>query len=62
MGKGLRSCDRLVWTSEAEEPFANMKVQMTLAPTLGLPNVNCLFRWWMREMGLWLLFSWRLCS
>ncbi|XP_016111873.1 uncharacterized protein [Sinocyclocheilus grahami] len=39
-GKGLRSCDRLVWTSEAEEAFDNMKVQLAMAPTLGLPVIN----------------------
>lgn len=40
-GKGLRSCDRLVWTSEDVEAFDNMKVQLAMAPTLGLPVINC---------------------
>lgn len=39
-GKRLRSGDRLVWTSEAEEAFDNMKVQFAMAPTLGLPIIN----------------------
>lgn len=42
-GKGLRSCDRLVWTSEDVEAFDNMKVQLAMAPTLGLPVINCPF-------------------
>ncbi|XP_058617745.1 uncharacterized protein LOC131531182 isoform X1 [Onychostoma macrolepis] len=36
-GKGLKSCDKIEWTGEAEEAFVNMKVQLSLAPTLGLP-------------------------
>jgi len=39
-GKGLRSCDKLVWTSDAEKAFDNMKVQLAIAPTLGLPAIN----------------------
>ncbi len=37
IGKGLKSCDKIEWTGEAEEAFVNMKVQLSLAPTLGLP-------------------------
>lgn len=37
MGKGLRSCDRIEWTEEANEAFESMKLQMSQAPTLGLP-------------------------
>uniref|UniRef100_A0A9J8CJW6 ribonuclease H n=1 Tax=Cyprinus carpio carpio TaxID=630221 RepID=A0A9J8CJW6_CYPCA len=37
LGKGLKSCDKIEWTGEAEEAFVNVKVQLSLAPTLGLP-------------------------
>ncbi len=37
VGKGLRSCDKIEWTGEAAEAFVNMKVQLSQAPTLGLP-------------------------
>ncbi len=36
-GKGLRSCDKIYWPTEAQEAFANMKLQLAQAPTLGLP-------------------------
>ncbi len=37
VGKGLRSCDKIEWTGEAAEAIVNMKVQLSQAPTLGLP-------------------------
>ncbi len=37
VGKGLRSCDKIEWTGEAAEALVNMKVQLSQAPTLGLP-------------------------
>ncbi|KAL0147177.1 hypothetical protein M9458_057517, partial [Cirrhinus mrigala] len=37
VGKWLKSCDKIEWTEEAAEAFVNMKVQLSLAPTLGLP-------------------------
>lgn len=36
-GKGLKSCDKIEWTESAGEAFLNMKVQLSVAPTLGLP-------------------------
>ncbi len=36
-GKGLRSCDKINWSTEAQDAFANMKLQLAQAPTLGLP-------------------------
>ncbi|KAL0152344.1 hypothetical protein M9458_052067 [Cirrhinus mrigala] len=37
VGKWLKSCDQIEWTEEAAEAFVNMKVQLSLALTLGLP-------------------------
>ncbi len=39
-GKGLRSCDKIYWPTEAQEAFANMKLQLAQAPTLGLPVIE----------------------
>ncbi len=39
-GKGLRSCDKIDWPTEAQEAFANMKMQLAQAPTLGLPAIE----------------------
>ncbi len=39
-GKGLRSCDKIDWPTEAQEAFANMKMQLAQAPTLGLPTIE----------------------
>ncbi len=36
-GKGLRSCDKINWSTEAQDAFAHMKLQLAQAPTLGLP-------------------------
>ncbi len=40
IGKGLKSCDKIEWTGEAAEAFVTMKVQLSLAPALGLPVPN----------------------
>ncbi len=37
IGKGLKSCDKIEWTGEAEEAFVNMKVQLSMALNLGPP-------------------------
>nr|XP_021332272.1 uncharacterized protein LOC110439819 [Danio rerio] len=37
LGKGMKSTDKLEWTTEAEQAFVNMKLQMAEAPALGLP-------------------------
>ncbi len=39
-GKGLRSCDKIDWPTEAQEAFANMKMQLAQPPTLGLPVIE----------------------
>ncbi len=39
-GKGLRSCDKIYWPTEAQEAFANMKLQLAQAPTLGHPVIE----------------------
>ncbi len=39
-GKGLRSCDKIDWPTEAQEAFANMKMQLAQAPTLSLPAIE----------------------
>ncbi len=39
-GKGLRSCDKIEWPTEAQEAFATMKMQLAQAPTLGLPVIE----------------------
>ncbi len=39
-GKGLRSCDKIEWPTEAQEAFATMKMQLAQAPTLGLPAIE----------------------
>lgn len=38
MGKGLKSCYKVEWTSEAEEAFEFMKCQLGQTPTLGIPE------------------------
>ncbi|KAL1263451.1 hypothetical protein QQF64_006190 [Cirrhinus molitorella] len=38
--KGLKSTDKIEWTAEAEEAFANIKIQLSQAPVLGLPNAD----------------------
>ncbi len=40
IGKGLKSCDKIEWTGEAAKAFVTMKVQLSLAPALGLPVPN----------------------
>ncbi|KAL1264181.1 hypothetical protein QQF64_004536 [Cirrhinus molitorella] len=40
VGKGLKSTDKIEWTAEAEEAFVNMKIQLSQAPVLGLPNAD----------------------
>ncbi|KAL1276699.1 hypothetical protein QQF64_036322 [Cirrhinus molitorella] len=40
LGKGLKSTDKVKWTAEAEEAFVNMKIQLSQAPALGLPNAD----------------------
>ncbi|KAI2646134.1 hypothetical protein H4Q32_024589 [Labeo rohita] len=38
IGKGLKSSDQIEWTEEAAEAFVNIKVQLSLEPTLGLAH------------------------
>ncbi len=38
VAKGLKSSDKINWTEKAREAFMNMKIQLSLAPTLGLPE------------------------
>lgn len=33
----MKSIDKLTWTTEAEQAFVNIKLQMAEAPALGLP-------------------------
>ncbi|KAL0149663.1 hypothetical protein M9458_055032, partial [Cirrhinus mrigala] len=37
VGKWLKSCDKIEWAEEEAEAFVNIKVQLSLVPTLGLP-------------------------
>ncbi len=54
-GKGLRSCDKINWSTEAQDAFANMKLQLAQAPTVGPACAWKAFhpngRW--KNMDLW---------
>ena len=39
-GHKLSAADKVVWTDSAEIAFENLKLQLTSAPTLGLPDMN----------------------
>ena len=37
-GKGLQSADHVLWTTEAESAFTQLKLALQTAPTLGIPD------------------------